>query len=80
MMVRVIGVVTDEVIGDPPEDVLDTARIREMIDILIGEKHKEWKLNECPWVQSIQADPGSTASQGELLLMLFDRAIRFANR
>ncbi len=40
MMVRVIDVVTDEVIKEiPPEDVLDTAaRIREMIGILIDEK------------------------------------------
>lgn len=40
MMVRVINVVTNEVIKEiPPEEVLDTAaRIREMIGVLIDER------------------------------------------
>lgn len=40
MMVRVVDILTDEVIKEiPPEEVLDTAaRIREMIGILIDER------------------------------------------
>lgn len=40
MMVKVVDVLTDEVIKEiPPEDVLDTvARIREMIGLLIDER------------------------------------------